>query len=545
MRYLLIGLLGILTLGIVYSCKKELSVEYGTSAKGSLQSSAGDCLPKTVGGSYVAAKSLNDSNYIDVTVDVTAPGPYKIFTDTLNGYSFIATGTFSNTGTNTVRLKGSGQPGTAGADDFTVSFDTSFCDVAVIVLPAGSSGGAATYTLVGAPGTCGSFTPFGNYIKDTTLDGRHYVTVNVNVTSPGTYSITTNTVNGYSFSGSGTFGATGVQTVKLQGNGKPIAAGSNAFTVTAGTSTCTFSVTTAATAPQSCSANVQGTYTVGTALTATNKVSITHTYAAAGSYNVSTNTVNGYSFGPSSYTATAGSNTVTLTATGTPTAAGTNNFTVDFGDGQTCSFSVTAAGVANTDYFPTTLGSYWTYDDGTGADTFKVAVTGPITVNVFSAPGASTSTTYQKFTYSGAYTGDEYYRKDASGNYFQFYDTTGYGTQGATFNQPNFEVRFLQNALTVGATWNSDVTNVTLGGTPGLTLRFAFTRVADNGSLTVNGKTYTNIYKIQLQLKAGTGTTFQSVGTPYYYYYAKGVGLIWVEDGTGAPVQALRYWQVN
>lgn len=541
MRYLLIGLLALLTLGIVYSCKKELSVEYGTAAKGSLQSSAGNCLPKTLGGSYVATKALNDSNYLDVTVNVTSTGPYKIFTDTLNGYAFLATGTFSNTGTTTVRLKGGGQPLLPGTDDFTVYFDTTFCDVAVVVLPAGSTGGAATYTLVGAPGACGSFTSFGNYVKDTALDNRNYVTVNVNITSPGTYSITTNTVNGYSFSGSGTFGATGVQTVKLQGTGKPVAAGTDAFTVTAGTSTCTFSITATANAPQSCSANVQGTYTVGTPLAATtNKVTLTHTYATAGNYNVTTNTANGYSF-TSNYAATAGTNTVTVTGTGTPTAAGTNSFSVDFGDGQNCSFTVTVVGVPNTDYFPTTQGSYWTYDDVPNSDTFKVTVNGTQSFTV-----SGSSQTYQKFVWSDAsgpfYT--EFYRKDASGNYFQLNDTAGWGPS-VIFSQPNYETRFLQNALTVGATWNSDVTNVNINGTPNVTLRFAYTRVADNGSVTVNGKTYTNIYKIQLQLKTGVGTTFTNAGSPYYFYYAKGVGLILIEDSNGAAQQAVRFWQVN
>jgi hypothetical protein len=434
MRYLLIGLLGMLTLGIVYSCQKETSIEYGTAAKGSLQSSAGDCLPKNLAGTYAAATPLNDSNYLEVTVNVTATGPYTIFTDTVNGYAFKATGTFSATGANTVRLKGGGTPAAAGTDDFTVFFDSSFCEVSV-------------------------------------------------------------PVNGGTSSGCGT-------------------------------------------------AVVQGTYTAGTTVTAANTVTLTHTYAAAGSYSVSTNTVNGYSFGPSSYTATTGSNTVTLTATGTPTAAGTNSFSIDFGDGQSCSFTVTVGGTVtqNTDYFPTTQGSYWTYDDGTGADTFKITVNGTQAITV-----AGTSQTYQKFVYSDAggtfYT--EFYRKDAVGNYFQVYDTTGLGAGGITLSQPNFEIRFLQNSLTTGATWNSDVTNVTLAGTPGGTLRFVFTRVADNGSVTVNGKTFTNIYKIQLQVKAGFGTNLQSAAQPQYFYYAKGVGLVLIEDQNGAAQQAIRYWQVN
>lgn len=541
MRYLLTGLFGLFTIGIFYSCQKELSVEYSSAAKGSLQSSAGDCLPKTVGGAYVAAKALIDSNFIDVTVTVTAPGPYTIFTDTLNGYAFKATGTFATTGPTTVRLKGSGTPAIAGTDDFTVYFDSSYCDVAVTVLPAGSSGGAAVYNLGGAGGACTPFTPSGNYIKDTTLDGRHFVTVTLNVTAVGTYAISTNTVNGYFFSASGTFGATGTQTITLNGSGKPVAAGTDAFTVTGGTSTCSFTITVTATAPVGCNPNVQGTYTAATAATATNKVTLTHTYAAAGTYTVSTNTVNGYSFGPSPVTATAGTaTTITLTATGTPAAAGTDNFTVSFGDGQTCSFSVTVIPgtvVTNTDYFPTTQGSYWTYDDGAGADTFKVTVNGT---------AALSGNTYQKFNYTGFFTGVEYYRKDpVSSFYFQSLDTAGTGAQGVSFNQARLDLLFMKNTLSGGATWNSDFA-CTVSGFPSK-LRFKYTCVDATSPKTVNGKTFTNVYKIQEEDQVDFGNTgnFQVLAGPFTYYYAKGIGLIAAEDENGDLYQAIRYWVVN
>ena len=439
MRYLLIGLLGLLTLGIVYSCQKETSIEYGTAAKGSLQSSAGDCLPKTLAGTYAASKPLNDSNYIEVTVNVTTAGPYTIFTDTVNGYAFKATGTFSNTGSNTVRLKGGGTPAIAGTDDFTVFFDSSFCDISV---PVGGSGSGGT--------GCGT-------------------------------------------------------------------------------------------------AVVQGAYTAGTAVAGTNTVTLTHTYATAGNYAVSTNTVNGYSFGPTSYTATAGSNTVTLTATGKPTAAGTNSFSIDFGDGQTCSFTVTVGSgtvTANTDYFPTTQGSYWTYDDVQNSDTFKLTVNGTQSIT-----SSGNTQTYQKFVYSDAvgpfYT--EYYRKDATtGFYYQSFDTTGYGfgQAGITLSQAKFDVLFLKNTLATGATWTTDIA-ATYSGLP-TTIRFAYTCVDANASKTVNGKTFTSVYKVQYKIQANVANSgFQDVAGPFTSYYAKGVGLISADDESNAPVQNIRYWQVN
>lgn len=235
----------------VLSCQKEISTEQEAPAVGSLQSNSGDCLPQTVGGTYVAAKALTDSNFIEVSVDVTRTGAYTIATDTLNGYWFRATGVFTSTGTKTVRLAGKGTPLAANTDDFFVQWDTlsTACYVSVQVQPAGTPSGPATFTLQGSPGACGSFAPAGFYVKDSTLNATNTVTVGVNVTAPGTYAITTNTVNGYSFSGTGTFTTTGAQTVVLRGTGKPLAAGTNNFTVTAGTATCSFSITCTATAP--------------------------------------------------------------------------------------------------------------------------------------------------------------------------------------------------------------------------------------------------------------------------------------------------------
>jgi hypothetical protein len=75
------------------------------------------------------------------------------------------------------------------------------------------------------------------------LTGANTVVLNVNVSTTGTYSITTAAVNGIQFAGTGTFSATGPQTVTLTGSGTPAAAGTNNYTANAGgTNTCIFSV---------------------------------------------------------------------------------------------------------------------------------------------------------------------------------------------------------------------------------------------------------------------------------------------------------------
>lgn len=128
---------------LIFSCQKEKSFEQGKISKGSLQGAFGDCLSKTVTGTYTAAKGLTDSNYIDVDVDVAEAGRYTVYTDTVNGYYFRGTGTFTTVGSHTVRMKGFGTPASEGTDDFTVVYDSTVCSVSVTVV-SGSGGGTST-----------------------------------------------------------------------------------------------------------------------------------------------------------------------------------------------------------------------------------------------------------------------------------------------------------------------------------------------------------------------------------------------------------------
>jgi hypothetical protein len=141
-----IGLLtGLLFLLFLTACQKELSHETGSPAKGSLQSSSGECLPKNIGGNFIVNKTLNDSNFLEVTVNITQTGSFNMSTDTVNGYYFSGSGVIGAAGTNTIRLKGVGKPNAEGTDIFTVKFDTTICTLAVTVLPIGSTGGSGDH----------------------------------------------------------------------------------------------------------------------------------------------------------------------------------------------------------------------------------------------------------------------------------------------------------------------------------------------------------------------------------------------------------------
>src|SRR5688572_7030464 len=256
---------------LVFGCAKEKSFESGGSpSEGSLQSDAtGDCFPKTVSGVYEEGLQLVPAtNLLTVQVDVTTTGTYTITTDTVNGYFFSATGTFTTLGLTNVNLRGNGTPFAAGINNFVVRYDSTICDVQVTVLPPGS-GGPAVFTLQGSPNACTGAVVNGAYAAGVPLGASNTVVLSVNVTSIGTYNISTTLTNGMTFTGSGAFAGTGVQNVTLTGTGTPGTAGNSTIPVTAGTSNCTFSVTVSSAAAftiDCSSVTVNGTYVEGVPL---------------------------------------------------------------------------------------------------------------------------------------------------------------------------------------------------------------------------------------------------------------------------------------
>lgn len=251
MNKLFAGLIVSLTV-LFFACQKERSFELdGTPAQGSLQEDGGGlCLPKTVNGSYVANTALVPAtNTITVDVNVGTAGTYDIYSDTINGYHFRGTGNFTANGMQTVTLNGSGTPLIQGNNVFTVFFDSTECDITVQVLPAGA-GGPAVFALAGAGGACTTPTINGTYVIGTALTASNTVVLTVNVTTIGTYTVSTAAVQGMTFSGTGTLAATGAQTITLTGTGTPIApAGNIIIPVTVAGGTCNFTIPLLATPP--------------------------------------------------------------------------------------------------------------------------------------------------------------------------------------------------------------------------------------------------------------------------------------------------------
>ncbi|HEX8460127.1 MAG TPA: hypothetical protein VF623_01800 [Segetibacter sp.] len=243
LKYLFIALAGIF---IFIACKKELSFETGTLtglAEGSLKDIAGDCMDADVVGQYIKDSTLKDSSYVVVQVNFSAPGMYKIFTDTENGFSFSDSGYMVSTGLQNVKLKATGKPLATQQTNFTVYFDSSFCMFSVQVSDTFVVKRNAAYTLASTGTTCANATVRGTYQAGTALDpATNTASIDVTVTAPGSYNISTTAVNGMTFSRKGTFATTGTQTVVLRGNGTPTTAETDSIPVTAGGTSCKFGV---------------------------------------------------------------------------------------------------------------------------------------------------------------------------------------------------------------------------------------------------------------------------------------------------------------
>ncbi|KFF09624.1 hypothetical protein [Flavobacterium hydatis] len=288
------------------------------------------CAGITSQGSYNIGIPLVVANKLLVEVNVTAPGFWSMSTNTVNGYSFSATGTFSAAGTQTIELRGTGTPLASGINNFNLSSNattagTGACsNVPVTVAP-------VAYTM-----DCTTATQNGVYMQNIPLIPANTISLPINVTATGQTTISTTTASGITFTtGLINLSVLGPQNVTLIGSGTPTASGPIAFTVTGtpGTvGTCSLNVTIASqpvTYVTNCGGiTVAGTYAPGTAMDATNTMTVPVTVTYVGAYTISTNTVNGISFSATGTFSSIGLQNVVMTATGTPTSGGNFTFAI-------------------------------------------------------------------------------------------------------------------------------------------------------------------------------------------------------------------------
>jgi hypothetical protein len=186
-------------------------------------------------------------------------------------------------------------------------------------------------------GNCLPIATKGIFTIDTVLNSSNYIEVQAEVVMPGSYDIKSNTVNGYSFSSTGSV-VKGTNTIRLYGNGKPKASGIDHFSISYDNSTCDFTVKISNTplasfilggAPNFCTGVFEnGEYIKGVPLTYANTVTLLVNVIVPGKYNVTASTNNGFQFDGSGIFTSTGVQNVTLTGTGTPIKDEVTNVTV-------------------------------------------------------------------------------------------------------------------------------------------------------------------------------------------------------------------------
>ncbi|WP_433626852.1 hypothetical protein [Chryseobacterium cucumeris] len=207
--------------------------------------------------------------------------------------------------------------------------------------------GKAVFTI-----DCSTSKAMGSYVKGKELTNSNYLSIAVNVTKPGNYTISGTTTNGYNFYGTGVFLNAGTQTIQIPGQGTPqniqtdnVVLEANGTEVTCTPAISITVLSPAGTYTMSCgTATVNGVYKVGTALTASNTITLPVNVSALGSYTITTNTVDGISFSGSGTFTSTGNQNITLSGTGTPTSTSVKTITITSdsqgGVSTTCSVNV-------------------------------------------------------------------------------------------------------------------------------------------------------------------------------------------------------------
>lgn len=194
-----------------------------------------NCADITAQGTYVVKQDMDESNYLEIKVNVTKTGNYNITGITGNGYYFTGAGTVLELGEKILRIPATGSPRQIQQDKITITgiplADVN-CKPQLTVNPM-----FAQYTI-----NCDRTVVNGEYSKNTALNGNNTIDLYVNVSAVGFYSITSEDVNGISFKTTGEFSSLGMQKVTLMGTGTPSVNTAFDITITAntksGSSTC-------------------------------------------------------------------------------------------------------------------------------------------------------------------------------------------------------------------------------------------------------------------------------------------------------------------
>ena len=182
------------------------------------------------------------------------------------------------------------------------------------------------------------------------------------------------------------------------------------------------------------------------------------------------------------------------------------------------------APVLTGDYFPTTKNSNWMslYDPLVAtSDSTNTIVTGD--TKTF---GGKTYSVFIYSDYKFLYYDSLFYRKDAaSGSYYEYYSDSvnifGFDTARAV------EYTFLKDNVSAGTTWTTGDINGTItdaNGKHAVVARIDGKLLEKATSVSVGGKTYNDVLKVQLSYMLGAGVAVEAFRIEEWF--ARGVGLV-------------------
>lgn len=402
------------------------------------------------------------------------------------------------------------------------------------VVSTGNANGSITKT----NGICLPVQINGIYKKDTAVNSLNSLVVTVDFTTAGTYTIYSDTIDGFYFRTTGTATASGSQLVTLSAFGTPTIVGFKNFKFFFNQSTCTATVPVIdgtvvnnnalfdfAGAPGACASPVIGSapFVAGTPLGVNNTVILNVLVTRVGTYAVSVGPVNGMTFSIAGVFTNLGPNTIFLVGSGTPTNAGVANFPIS-SNATNCNFSITVTpGTSppptnNTDYIPSTTNSNWTN---------RVEIVGQMVDTSYVQVNANNrilgGNSYRIFeTKDMGVPQDSSYIRKVGTRYYQFIDED-FDVLPMPINR---ELLILDTALAVNATWTESLGTVIFNGIP-VAISVDARIVAKNSSANIQGIIYnSNIISVAYTYKANVPLTGSIDLATEARLYARGIGIV-------------------
>lgn len=210
-------------------CQKTITVE-DTDAAFSFV-----CTNNTADALYKGESSTGKE--MKINVDVTSAGSFDFYSTTVYDVQYTAYNVDLAVGQQEVTLYANGAAPTESGQNISYSVSGTGmqgapCSVLVNILE-----NEATLSI-----NCGTISVNGVYKKNTATTTSNYIDVPVNFTSIGTWTASTGTVSGLSFSGSGSTSTTGLKIIRLYASGTPTAAGEIILPLTMNGVNCLVSV---------------------------------------------------------------------------------------------------------------------------------------------------------------------------------------------------------------------------------------------------------------------------------------------------------------